>query len=517
MLFKRLCGKFQLMKLFVAAFLLSLWVPGCVRGSVQTKQTPYERPNILFIMSDDHAAHAISAYGSRINKTPNIDRLAKEGMRFKNTFCTNSICAPSRAVILTGKYSHVNGLVDNKIAFDGSQQTFPKLLQKNGYETAMIGKWHLKSHPTGFDYWSVLIGQGVYYNPDFLEMGQTKKVKGYVTDIITDKSIDWLKNRRDKSKPFCLVSQHKAPHANWQPGPDHLDMYRDADIPEPETFNDDYKTRSSAATDNEMSIDFHLDLQYYDEGDMRMTPPKHLKGQQIKKWKYQQYIKDYLRCIASLDDNVGRLLDYLDAEGLSENTLIIYTSDQGFFLGDHGWYDKRFMYEESLRMPLLVKYPKEITPGTVNHDIVLNLDFAQTVLDYAGVGRPADMQGASMRPLLRGETPANWRKSMYYHYYEYPGWHMVKRHYGVRTERYKLIHFYHDIDAWEMYDLQADPNELNNVYTDPDYADVLAKLQKELKKLRAQYGDSDTLTQELMRQHYQGDMPPADRFKQNNN
>ena len=517
MLFKRLCGKFQLMELFVASFLLSLWVPGCVRGSVQTKQTSYERPNILFIMSDDHAAHAISSYGSRINKTPNIDRLAKEGMRFKNSFCTNSICAPSRAVILTGKYSHVNGLVDNKVAFDGSQQTFPKLLQKNGYETAMIGKWHLKSHPTGFDYWSVLIGQGSYYNPDFLEMGRTKNYKGYVTDIVTDKSIDWLENRRDKSKPFCLVSQHKAPHANWQPGPDHLDMYRDADIPEPETFNDDYTTRSSAAADNEMAIEPYLDLQYYDEGDMRMTPPKHLKGQQIKKWKYQQYIKDYLRCIASLDDNVGRLLDYLDAEGLSENTLIIYTSDQGFFLGDHGWYDKRFMYEESLRMPLLVKYPKEITPGTVNDDIVLNLDFAQTVLDYAGVGRPADMQGASMRPLLSGETPANWRKSMYYHYYEYPGWHMVKRHYGVRTERYKLIHFYHDIDAWEMYDLQTDPNELNNVYTDPDYADVRAKLQKELKKLRAQYGDSDELTQHLMRQHYEGDMPPADRFKRGKN
>ena len=464
-----------------------------------------KKPNILFIMSDDHACHAMSCYGSKINETPNLDRIAKDGMRFNNCFCTNSICAPSRAVILTGKYSHINGLVDNKVPFDGSQQIFPKLLQKNGYQTAMIGKWHLKSDPTGFDYWSILPGQGRYYDPDFIEMGEKKKFKGYVTDVITDKTIDWLENRGDKNKPFCLVSQHKAPHSNWQSGPDHKDMYKDIEIPEPETFDDDYKTRSAAASDNEMTIEQHLDLQYHGD-DKRMTPPKHLKGKQIKKWKYQQYIKDYLRCVASVDDNIGRLLDYLDANGLSENTVVIYTSDQGFYLGDHGWYDKRFMYEESLRMPLLVKYPGEIEPGSVNDDIVLNLDFAQTALDYADVRQPDDMQGDSIRPLLNGKTPGNWRKSMYYHYYEYPGWHMVKRHYGIRTERYKLIHFYYDIDAWELYDLQQDPNELNNVYDDPAFADVRKKLKKQLDKLRRQYGDSDQLTQSLLDKYPEGDV-----------
>jgi len=323
------------------------------------------RPNIVFIMPDDHAAHALSCYGSKINKTPNLDRIAEEGIRFNNCFCTNSICAPSRAVILTGKYSHLNGVTDNRVKFDGSQQTFPKLLQKAGYQTAMIGKWHLKSEPTGFDYWNVLPGQGVYHNPTMIEMGQRKKYTGYVSDIITDHCLKWLKERKG-SKPFCLMYQHKAPHRRWEPAKRYAKLYEDVDIPLPETFNDDYKTRSAAATAATMTIERHLT-----RSDVKMNPPKGLAGQALKRWKYQRYIKDYLRCVASVDDNVGRFLDYLDAAGLTENTVVIYTSDQGFFLGDHGWFDKRFMYDESLRMPLLVRYPKEIKPGSVNDDIVL--------------------------------------------------------------------------------------------------------------------------------------------------
>ena len=480
----------------------------------QTTKAKINRPNIIFIMADDHASHALSCYGSKINKTPNLDRLAKEGMRLYNCFCTNSICAPSRAVILTGKYSHINGVIDNRVKFDGSQQTFPKLLQKAGYETAVIGKWHLKSKPTGFDYWNILVGswgQGEYFDPLFSENGKKRKTKGYVTDIITDFSIDWLKGRKG-DRPFCLLYQHKAPHRNWQPDAKHAKMYDGLDIPEPATFNDDYKTRTDAARQQEMTIEHHLT-----PGDLKVKPPENLAGEKLakwnrkgvhgeywspsteltgpalKKWKYQRYIKDYLRCIASIDDNVGRMLDYLDTAGLAENTIVIYTSDQGFYLGDHGWFDKRFMYEESLRMPLLVRYPRQIRASTVNDDIVLNLDFAPTLLDFAGVSKPADMQGRSFRPVLQGRAPADWRKSMYYHYYEYPGWHAVKRHYGVRTKRYKLIHFYYDIDAWELYDLQKDPNELNNLYDVPAYADTVKKLKAELRRLRNQFGDSDKL------------------------
>jgi arylsulfatase A-like enzyme len=435
-------------------------------------------------MTDDHAAHAISCYGSKINQTPNLDRLATEGMRFNNCFCTNSICAPSRAVILTGKYSHLNGVIDNAVTFNGSQQTFPKLLQRAGYETAIIGKWHLKSDPTGFDYWNILPGQGVYYNPAMIEMGQRKKYTGYVTDIITDLCLKWLKERSG-DKPFCLMYHHKAPHREWEPDEKHARMYEDVEIPVPETFDDDYKTRCAAAQQQEMTIERHLNRQ-----DLKMDPPEGLAGQELKKWKYQRYIKDYLRCVASVDDNIGRLLDYLDACGLTENTIVVYASDQGFYLGDHGWFDKRFMYEHSLRMPLLVRYPKQIKPGSINNAIVLNLDFAPTFLDFAGVTPPNDMQGRSLRPLLKGSAPQNWRTSMYYHYYEYPAVHMVKRHYGVRTRRYKLIHFYYDIDAWELYDLEKDPNELNNVYDDPAYTDVVKQLKAELERLRKEYKDT---------------------------
>ena len=458
-------------------------------------KTPAGRPNLIFIMADDHAAHALSCYGSRINKTPHLDRLAVEGMRFNNCFCTNSICAPSRATILTGKYSHVNGVIDNRTRFDGSQQTFPKLLQQAEYETAMIGKWHLKSDPTGFDYWNILPGQGKYHNPDMIEMGQRRHYTGYVSDIITDRCLEWL-DRRTHDKPFCLLYHHKAPHRRWQPAERYAGLYKDVRFPLPATFDDDYATRSAAALEAEMTIERHLQPQ-----DLKVQPPANLSGRALKEWKYQRYLEDYLRCVASVDDNVGRLLDYLDAAGLREHTVVMYTSDQGFYLGDHGWFDKRFMYEESLRMPLLVRYPKEIAPGSVNDDIVLNLDFAPTFLDLAGLAAPADMQGRSFRSLLRGKTPTDWRTSMYYHYYEYPGAHMVKRHYGVRTRRYKLIHFYYDIDAWELYDLQKDPHELNNVYENPEYAGVVAQLESRLRQLRREYGDSDELAQKILKEY----------------
>jgi len=481
-------------------------VPSCNSlGQIGGKK----RPNIIYIMTDDHASHALSCYNSKINKTPNLDRIANEGMRFENSFCTNSICAPCRAVVLTGKYSHINGKIDNsRQAFDGSQQTFPKLLQKAGYQTAMIGKWHLRSDPTGFDYWNVLPGQGLYYNPVMIEMGERKKYTGYVTNIITDHALKWIKER-DPDKPFCLMYHHKAPHRNWQPSPKHLTMYDDMTMPEPDNLFDDYANRGRAAKEQDMTISKTMN-----DNDLKLVAPRNLNPEQKKlwdaaynpkneafrkanlqgkdliRWKYQRYIKDYLRCIASVDDNVGRVLDYLDASGLAKNTVVVYTSDQGFYLGDHGWFDKRFMYEESLRMPLLVRYPREIKPGSVSDDIVLNLDFAATFLDYAGVPVPEDIQGESMRAVLRNKTPRNWRKSMYYHYYEYPAVHSVKRHYGVRTQRYKLIHFYHDIDEWELYDMKKDPREMKNVYSDPAYADIVTELTAELKQLRQKYKDT---------------------------
>ena len=453
-----------------------------------------EKPNIIFIMTDDHASHALSCYGSKINKTPNLDRIGKKGMRFENCFCTNSICAPSRAVILTGKYSHINGKIDNSgQAFDSGQQTFPKILQQAGYETAMIGKWHLRSEPTGFDYWNVLPGQGAYHNPVMIEMGERKKYTGYVTDIITDHCIDWLKER-SADKPFCLMYHHKAPHRNWQPDEKHADMYKDVEFPLPETFDDDYSTRSDAARQQEMTIENHFMVPY----DTKVEPPEGLKGAELKKWKYQRYMEDYLACVASVDDNVGRLLDYLEETGLADNTAVFYTSDQGFYLGDHGWYDKRFMYEESLRMPLLAQWPGVIKAGSVSDAIVLNLDFGPTFLDIAEIGVPTDMQGESFATILKGRKPKDWRQSMYYHYYEFPAVHQVKRHYGVRTDRYKLIHFYYDIDAWELYDLKKDPNELNNIYGNPAYAEIVKQLKAELRKLQKKYGDSDELAKSLL-------------------
>jgi arylsulfatase A-like enzyme len=444
------------------------------------------RPNIIYIMADDHASHALSCYGSRINKTPNLDRIATGGMRFNQCFCTNSLCGPSRAVLLTGKYSHMNGFKDNApdTVFDGSQQTFPKLLQKAGYQTAIVGKWHLNSTPTGFDYWSILPGQGQYNNPPFLEMTGRKAHQGYVTDIITDKSLDWMKGR-DKSKPFCLMTHHKAPHRNWVPDARHAKMYEDEQIPKPVTFDDDWSGRGRAAHEQEMTIEKHLT-----KADVKVDPPAGLTGQALKEWKYQRFIKDYLRVIASIDDNVGRMLEYLDKEGLADNTIVIYTADNGFFLADHGWFDKRFMYEHSLHVPFIVRYPAAIKAGSVSEDLVINADFAETFLDYAGAPIPADMQGRSLRPVLSGATPGDWRKSVYYRYYEFPQPHHVQPHYGVRTTTHKLI-YYNTINEWELFDLTKDPNELKSVYDDPGYAQVRQELKAELARLRTQLKDTE--------------------------
>jgi arylsulfatase A-like enzyme len=486
---------------------------GLVALLLMTPATAADRPNILFIMADDHAYQAISAYGSNRNKTPHIDRLAKEGMRFDRCFVTNSICGPSRAVILTGKYSHLNGFPDNSGSawFNGKQQTAPKLLKAAGYTTAVIGKWHLNSDPVGFDYWHILQGQGPYYNPPMKTAEGIVRHTGYTTEIITDLALDWLENKRDKNKPFFLMYQHKAPHRNWQPGPQYLDHYKEVEIPEPATLFDDYSGRARPARENQMSIAEHLT-----DDDLKITPPRGLTPEQLEtftkayeeenealklarftsegrtKWNYQRYAKDYLRCIDAVDDNLGRVLDYLDKSGLAENTVVFYTSDQGWYLGEHGWYDKRWMYEESFRTPLLVRWPGKVKPGSVNADLAMNLDFAETFLDIAGLEVPTDMQGKSLVPLLEGSTPDDWRKSVYYHYYEFPQPHHVHPHLGIRTERHKLIHFY-TIDEWELFDLEKDPNELKSVYDDPASAELVMDLKKQLEELKQQYKDDGSV------------------------
>jgi arylsulfatase A-like enzyme len=459
-----------------------------------------KRPNVLFIMSDDHASHAMSCYGSRINQTPNLDRISDGGIRFDNCFCTNSICTPSRATILTGTYNHVNDVTTLASRMDNRLQTFPKLLRASGYQTAVIGKWHLgqgpEHQPTGFDFWRVLPGQGLYHDPEMIDAQGKRVFKGYVTDLITDMCLDWLKNR-DKDRPFCLLCHHKAPHRHWEPDEKHARMYDDVDIPEPVTFNDDYSNRASAAAAATMRIERDLH-----ERDLKMPVPEGLNSQQEKSWKYQRYIKDYLRVVASIDDNVGRLLDYLDQESLTDDTLVIYTSDQGFFLGDHGWYDKRFMYEESLRMPFILSYPGEVKPGIVNKDIILNVDFAPLFLDLAEVEIPREFQGRSFRPLLNCQTPEDWPEAMYYRYWMHKAHHNVYAHYGVRTLTHKLIYYYSDalgqpgaIDEtyepeWELFDLDKDPYEMNSVYSDPEYATVVKDLKDELHRLQAKVGDT---------------------------
>jgi arylsulfatase A-like enzyme len=491
-----------------------------------------QRPNIIYIMSDDHAWQAISAYGGRLKEiapTPNIDRIAVNGMRFNRCLVTNSISGPCRAVILTGKYSHLNGFVANEgqKPFDGSQQTFPKLLQKAGYTTAMIGKWHLMSDPTGFDHWDILPGQGFYYNPDFINSSGRYNEKGYVTDIITEKCLKWLKETKGSGKPFMLMMHHKAPHREWQPGPEELKKYKGMNFPEPQTLFDDYAGMGTAEKSQDMTISKTMRIEedlklYKDRSRLKATGLNRLSPEQLAAWdtvynpvirefykmgltgkdlvryKYNRYLQDYLACIAGVDKSVGKILDYLKETGLDKNTVIIYTSDQGFYLGEHGWFDKRWMFEESFRTPLLIHWPRVTKPGSVNNDMVSNIDIPETFLDMAGAKVPEDMQGRSMVGILKGKTPKDWRKEHYYHYYEYPGSHMVKRHYGISTERYKLIHYYYDIDEWELYDIKSDPLEIKNVYSDPAYKSVREDLHKRLKNLMGKYKDSEELAKSYL-------------------
>lgn len=496
---------------------------------VQAQDGPY---NIVYIMTDDHTAQMMSCYGSTHVQTPNLDRIAADGVRFANSFVANSLSGPSRACLITGKHSHKNGFTNNEHGvFDGSQQTMPKLLQQAGYQTALIGKWHLVSTPTGFDYWNILPGQGDYYNPDFIDMnGKYHREPGYVTNLVTDKSIDWLENRRDRDKPFLLLVHHKACHRCWLPELKYLHEYEDREFVVPETFNDDYAGRPAAAA-QEMNILKHMDIVYdtkmyipgadtpltssylrmigrldpedrkvYDDFYRPMSekfyanPPQ---GEDLAYFKYQRYMRDYAKVTKSLDDNVGRLLDYLEKSGLLKNTLVVYTSDQGFYMGEHGWFDKRFMYEESLNTPLVMRLPEGFKARGVINQMVQNIDHAPTFLELAGAKVPADIQGRSLVPLLKDGKVKKWRDAVYYHFYEYPAEHAVKRHYGVRNERYKLMHFYNDIDHWELYDLKNDPHELNNLYGKKGMERLTKKMKKELWKLQEEYDDPIRFTYPL--------------------
>ena len=491
-----------------------------LNGNLTSKGAAAEKqpPNILFIFSDDLAFQAISAYGEKrqLLQTPNMDRIAREGIRFDRCLVTNSICGPSRATILTGKYSHMNGFYNNSNStFDSKQQTYPKILQKSGYSTAIVGKWHLVTDPVGFDHWQILPGQGVYYNPPMIRNGEKVKESGYTTDVITDRSIEWLKNR-DKTKPFMLMAQHKAPHREWSPAIRHLGWDKDRIYPEPETLFDDFAGRSKAVSDHDMGIEgtfTDLDVKLKTPGGM--TPEQLAEwnayyeprneayrkaaptGKDLVRWRYNRYMHDYLGCVKAVDESVGKMLDYLDQEGLAENTIVVCTSDQGFYLGEHGWFDKRWIFEESVRSPMLVRWPGKTKPGTVSKDIVSLLDVAQTFLDVAGQPIPADMQGRSLVPLLKGERPNNWRESFYYHYYEYPVPHRVRPHYGVVTDRYKLVHYYNtDVDDWELLDREKDPLEVKNFYKDPAYSDTAKRLHSELERLRKEVKEPETTPRE---------------------
>jgi len=505
-----------------ALFLLSIFA-----YNLSNEQQQEDKPlNVIYIMADDHAYQAVSAYGSQVSKlapTPNIDRIANEGARMDAVYCTNSICGPSRASILTGKFSHVNGFYKNVDGgdFNGEQLTFPKVFQKNGYETAVIGKWHLGTTPTGFDYSKVLInwgGQGTYYNPQFCINGTDTVIetKLHVTKAIENDCLDWL-SKRDTTKPFMLLYQFKAPHRDWRPDSIYHELFSDFDFPIPETFNDNYEGRL-AASENMMEIENHLNrrdmkqipppglsrrdslrwLAYGDKGQY-WSPNDTLTGEALKYWKFQTYIKDYLRTVAGIDRAVGSVLDYLEENGLSENTIVVYTSDQGFYLGEHGWFDKRWMYEESFKMPFVIKNPRTIKPGITSDAMVMNVDFAPTLLDMVGLEIPSEMQGKSFKAAFEGDfqnlRALNYqRKSVYYHYYEYPIWHNVQPHYGVKTERYKLMHFYYSMDEWELYDLKNDPNEMNNIYSEAS-PELIEKLKKELEALRTEYKDDASIEQ----------------------
>ncbi|HKZ38018.1 MAG TPA: sulfatase [Chryseolinea sp.] len=513
-------------------------------GIVFSQTKPSTRPNIIFIMSDDHAYQAISAYDNRLIETPNIDRIAKMGMLFTNASVTNSICAPSRATILTGKHSHLNGKIDNHFHFDSTNVTFPQLFQQAGYQTAMFGKLHFGNNPKGFDQFKILPGQGAYYNPDFItKQDGNIKVEGYVTDIVTDMTLDWLQKERKKDQPFMLMYLHKAPHRSWLMAERHLQEFTNKKFPEPKTLFDDYSGRTSPVGEAEMNILKHMawagdnkvfpevmdelgiteigfDKQRYKYEFSRLNPsqaenfktayakvnddfkkayPK-MTDKDKMRWKYQRYIQDYLGTIKAVDENVGRLLDYLEANKLMDNTIIVYTSDQGFYLGEHGWFDKRFVYDESFKTPLLIAWPGKVRVGSRSDELVQNLDFAQTFLEAAGIPAPSDMQGESMIPVLT-EQPGKWtRDAVYYHYYEYPAEHMVNRHYAIATKDYKLIHYYFVEDTWELIDRKKDPLEMKNVYDDPAYAKVKKDLHVRLENLRKKYKDNTALSQRYVDQ-----------------
>ena len=465
------------------------------------------QPNILFIMADDHAWQAVSSYGEsrHLIETPNIDRIGKEGVKFDHCMVPNALCGPARAAIITGTYSHINGFYNNSNSrFDGTQITFPKLLQKAGYQTAMIGKWHLESDPTGFDHWEILPGQGIYYNPPMIRDGTKVKHEGYVTEIITDLSLDWLKHR-DSSKPFMLLCWQKAPHREWEPSLKDLDFDQDRQYPLPDTLYDDYSGRGKAEHSQDMMISSTMRM----NEDCKLTTPQdlspeqrkiwdtyynprneaflkqNLTGKALTAWKYNRFMHDYLGCIKGVDDNVGRLLKYLDDTGLATNTIVVYSSDQGFFLGEHGWFDKRWIFEESARTPLLIRWPAAIKPGGVCEKMVSSLDLAETFLQVAGAVIPDRMQGRSLVPLLEEGDSGDWRTAFYYHYYEYPTPHHVRPHYGVITDRYTIAHFYWpDVDYWELFDREKDPEEMKSVFGDPAYAEVQTNLVNQVMQLR---------------------------------
>jgi arylsulfatase A-like enzyme len=467
-----------------------LWAAGtAARTSAQAPPAPTApaaRPNIVFIMTDDHAAHAIGAYGSTINQTPHMDRLAREGALLTSVFATNSICTPSRATILTGQYSHLNGVtMFNR--FDSSRMTVARLLQQGGYYTGMLGKWHLGSDPVGFDRWEIFPGQGDYLDPVlYTASGEHTYTGRYATDVITDLALEFIDNR-PRDKPFFLMLHHKAPHRPWTPNAAHGAHFSALTIPEPPTLWDDYSTRTDALHENKQRIANDLTPQ-----DLKQPPPAGLAGDALVRWKYQRYMQDYLATVQSVDDSVGRVIAKLDASGLGRDTIVIYTSDQGFFLGDHGLFDKRFMYEESIRMPFLVRWPAAIAPGTRIDAMALNVDFAPTFLDLAGLPPSPDMQGRSLVPVLRGKTPGDWRTSMYYRYYHDPGHHNTRAHYGVRTRTHKLIYFWKK-DQWELFDLVQDPHELHNLYGQPGQDTLTATLKAELAALKRAAKDDDQL------------------------
>lgn len=513
-------------KIYCAASCAAILAPVVTLQSChKAKATSTDEPlNIVYIMTDDHTAQMMSAYDKRYANTPNLDRIANDGVRFVNSYVANSLSGPSRACMITGKHSHKNGFYDNtNCVFDGSQPTFPKYLQEAGYETALFGKWHLESLPTGFDKWEIVTGQGNYYNPDFItDKGDTIVNHGYLTNIITDKSINWLENERDKNKPFCILIHHKALHRNWMADTCDLELYEDMTFPMPENFYDDYEGRAAAAT-AEMRISDHMDPLYdlkmyrsdkdsrlkelYESFYERMDSAQMARwnefynpiiedyysntpeGDELTQWKFQRYIKDYLKTLESLDRNVGRVLDYLEENDLLKNTLVVYTSDQGFYMGEHGWFDKRFMYEESLNTPLVMRLPDGYERRGDITEPVQNIDYAPTFLEIAGVEIPDDIQGVSLLPLLKGEHPDDWRDAIYYHFYEYPAEHAVKKHYGVRDNRYKLMHFYNDIDIWELYDLQEDPHEMRNIYGQPGTEEITKRMMQKLKQLQEEYDD----------------------------